>query len=136
MRDNEKENNQPEAEVEPPILGCLLGSLTAYLVCHLFRQISSLSDLGDSYYRIPPMDGGKVLPEKMPHLHMRQIRHPIWVNHVHLVFASLSLFIDVLIFTSDRSNQAKVTNLTLSVVPKSSLILCINTYKPNAMPIT
>ncbi|KAM2105729.1 hypothetical protein ACFX1R_016205 [Malus domestica] len=32
MRDNEKENNQPEAEVEPPILGCLLGSLTAYLV--------------------------------------------------------------------------------------------------------
>ncbi|KAM2860065.1 hypothetical protein COP2_025405 [Malus domestica] len=36
----EKENNQPEAEVKPLILGCLLGSLTAYLVCHLFRQIS------------------------------------------------------------------------------------------------
>ncbi|KAM1778454.1 hypothetical protein ACFX12_039948 [Malus domestica] len=32
----------------------------------------------------------------------------------------------ILIHTSDRSNLAKVTNLILSVVPKSSLILCIN----------
>ncbi|KAM2296181.1 hypothetical protein ACFX1S_035877 [Malus domestica] len=72
------------------------------------------------------MDGGRVLPEKMPHLPIRQISQPIWVNHVHLVFASLSLSIYILIHTSDRSNPAKVTNLTLSVVPKYSLILCIN----------
>ncbi|KAM1761239.1 hypothetical protein ACFX12_004028 [Malus domestica] len=32
----------------------------------------------------------------------------------------------ILIHTSDRSNLAKVTNLTLSVVPKFSLFLCIN----------
>ena len=54
---------------------------------------------------------------------------PIWVNHVHLVFASLSLSIYIHIHTSDRSNLAKVTNLTLSVVPKSSLILCINIWR-------
>ena len=52
MRDKEKENNQPEAGIEPPILGCLLGSLIAYLVCYLFRQTSSLRDLGDSYYGV------------------------------------------------------------------------------------
>ncbi|KAM2549116.1 hypothetical protein TB1_013515 [Malus domestica] len=66
----------------------------------------------------------------MPHLPMRQIRQIIWVNHIHLVFASLSLSIYILIHTSDRSNLAKFTNLTLSVVPKSSLILCINKGKP------
>ena len=54
---------------------------------------------------------------------------PIWVNHVHLVFAFLSLSIYILIHTSDRSNLAKVTNLTFSVVPKSSLILCINIWR-------
>ncbi|KAM1550735.1 hypothetical protein PS1_043494 [Malus domestica] len=37
---------------------------------------AKLGDLGDSYYmlKIPPLDGGRVLPEKMPHLPMRQIR--------------------------------------------------------------
>ncbi|KAM1981693.1 hypothetical protein ACFX15_038156 [Malus domestica] len=46
MRDNEKENNQPEAEVKPLILGCLLGSLTAYLVCHLFGRSPSSATWG------------------------------------------------------------------------------------------
>ncbi|KAM3015773.1 hypothetical protein FF2_028310 [Malus domestica] len=45
----------------------------------------------------------------MPHLPMRQIRQPIWVNHVHLVFAFLSLTIYILIHTNDRSNLAKIT---------------------------
>ncbi|KAM2105730.1 hypothetical protein ACFX1R_016205 [Malus domestica] len=77
MRDNEKENNQPEAEVEPPILGCLLGSLTAYLLqVKLIHYLVHLHRL-----KIPPMDGGKVLPEKMPHLHMRQIRHVKMIPH-------------------------------------------------------
>ncbi|KAM1167468.1 hypothetical protein ACFX19_030023 [Malus domestica] len=53
-------------------------------------------------------------------------RRPIWVNHVHLVFAFLSLSIYILINTNDRSNLAKITNLILSVVPKSSLLVCIN----------
>ncbi|KAM2256142.1 hypothetical protein ACFXTI_046526 [Malus domestica] len=44
------------------------------------------------------------------------------------MFASLSSSIYILIHTSDRSNLAKVTNLTFSVVPKSSLILCINIW--------
>ena len=50
-------------------------------------------------------------------------------SHVHLVFGFLSLSIYILIHTSDWSNLAKVTNLTLSVVPKSSLILCINIWR-------
>ncbi|KAM1829744.1 hypothetical protein ACFX14_022516 [Malus domestica] len=41
----------------------------------------------------------------------------------------MSLSICILIHTSDRSNLAKVTNLTLSVVPKSSLIVCINIWR-------
>ncbi|KAM2526426.1 hypothetical protein TB1_023820 [Malus domestica] len=45
------------------------------------------------------------------------------------MFASLSLFIYIFIHTSDQSNLTKVTNLTLSVVPKSSLILCINIWR-------
>ncbi|KAM2423333.1 hypothetical protein ACFX1W_021073 [Malus domestica] len=45
----------------------------------------------------------------MPHLPMRQIRQPIWVNHVHLMFAFLSLSIYILIHTNDRSNLAKIT---------------------------
>ncbi|TQE01537.1 hypothetical protein C1H46_012900 [Malus baccata] len=52
MRDKENENNQSESEIKPPILGCLLGSLTAYLVCHLLRQTFSLRDLGDSHYMV------------------------------------------------------------------------------------
>ncbi|KAM2885540.1 hypothetical protein COP2_012698 [Malus domestica] len=77
MRDKENENNQPEAEVEPPILGCLLGSLTAYLLqVKLIHYLVHLHRL-----KIPPMDGGKVLPEKMPHLHMRQIRHVKMIPH-------------------------------------------------------
>ena len=52
------------------------------------------------------------------------------MNHVHLVlFASLSLYIYILIHTNDLSNQAKVTNSTFSVGPKSSLILCINIWR-------
>ncbi|KAM1241010.1 hypothetical protein ACFX2J_046258 [Malus domestica] len=45
------------------------------------------------------------------------------------MFASLSSSIYILIHISDRSNLAKVTNLTFSVVPKSSLILCINIWR-------
>ncbi|KAM2512162.1 hypothetical protein PS1_036470 [Malus domestica] len=45
------------------------------------------------------------------------------------MFASLSLSIYILIHTSDRSNLVNVTNLTFSVVPKSSLILCINIWR-------
>ncbi|KAM1362940.1 hypothetical protein EV2_028684 [Malus domestica] len=45
----------------------------------------------------------------MPHLPTRQIRQPIWVNHVHLVFAFLSLSIYILIHTNDRSNLATIT---------------------------
>ena len=45
------------------------------------------------------------------------------------MFTSLSLSICILIHTSDRSNLAKDTNLTLSVVPKSSPILCINIWR-------
>ncbi|KAM2576895.1 hypothetical protein TB2_002621 [Malus domestica] len=45
------------------------------------------------------------------------------------MFASLSLSIYILTHTIDRSNLAKVTNLTLFVVPKSLLILCINIWR-------
>ncbi|KAM2915042.1 hypothetical protein COP2_045479 [Malus domestica] len=78
MRDKEKENNQPEAEVELPILGCLLGSLTAYLLqVKLIHYLMHLHRL-----KIPSLDGGKVLPEKMPHLHMKQTRQVKMIPHL------------------------------------------------------
>ncbi|KAM1643038.1 hypothetical protein ACFX2K_012890 [Malus domestica] len=78
MRDKEKENNQPEAEDEPPILGCLLGSLTAYLLqVKLIHYLVHLRRL-----KIPPLDGGSVLPEKMPHLPMRKIRQVKTIPHL------------------------------------------------------
>ncbi|KAM2973608.1 hypothetical protein FF2_020139 [Malus domestica] len=56
----ENENNQPEAEVKPLILGCLLGSLTAYLL-----QVKLIHYLVRQHQLNTPFpDGGKVLPEK------------------------------------------------------------------------
>ncbi|KAM2920165.1 hypothetical protein COP2_042050 [Malus domestica] len=44
---------------------------------------AKLGDLGDSYYmlKIPPLEGGRVLPKKMPHLPMRQIRQVKTIPH-------------------------------------------------------
>ncbi|KAM1621863.1 hypothetical protein ACFXTN_018655 [Malus domestica] len=56
----ENENNQPEAEVKPLLLGCLLGSLTAYLL-----QVKLIHYLVRQHQLNTPFpDGGKVLPEK------------------------------------------------------------------------
>ena len=52
MRDKENEYNQPKPKINLPIWDWLLGTLIAYLACHLIRQISSLRDLGDSYYMV------------------------------------------------------------------------------------
>ena len=110
LRHKEKENNQPEAEVEPPIqVACLevwllTLSVTSFgkspssvtwrtptigFVSHLTKpETTSKLQVKLIHYlvhlhrlKIPPLDGGKVLPEKMPYLCMRQIRQVKMIPH-------------------------------------------------------
>ena len=102
LRHKENENNQPEAEVEPPIqVACLevwllTLSVTSFskspssatcetptirFVSHLNKpETTSKLQVKLIHYpvhlhrlKIPPLDEGKVLSEKMIYLHMRQI---------------------------------------------------------------